>query len=245
MQPSIAGVIASYRIAGGGGGGDAVAVNNQVGASFDGVGEGTTGSFSPGGANRAIFGGLVCIDYGSLATLTDFKYGGSGGTSLPKIGTDETFDMCSVAAFMDDSTPSGATTLWGDWSGTPFAAFVLGVALTGVNQTTQYAGATTAADPGGLFTTSTLASITITGMTPQQKAIAVLAARLDAGTGVSVTAGTDTTIPVQSIFAVGAAAILYGECQTGQTSVTLSATLAQGSENSIRWEIIGVRIVPA
>ena len=230
--------------AGGGGGGDTVAVNNSVATFTDGTANGTTGSVTPGGSNRALFMGVSALDFGSLSTIDDAKYGGSGGTSLTKFGSDLTYNFGSggMAAWGIAGSPNSATTIFGDWSLTPARGYIAGVFLENVNQTTPFSGTVTNTGADGDTPTTLLTSVTVTGMTAGQKAIAAVACSVGSGAITPFTAGADTTIVVQTTDLVGGVAILYGTA-TG-TSLTLSANCNQSSGNYITWAAVGVRINP-
>lgn len=231
-------------LAAAGGGGDTVAVNTSVSAWFDGTANGTTGSASPGGSNRALFMGVAAADGGTLSTIDDAKYGGSGGTSLTKFGTDQTFSFgaAALAAWGIAGSPSGSTTLFGDWSLTPLRGYVAGVFLENVNQTTPFEGTTTNSGADGDTPTTITASVTITGMTAGQKAIASVACGVGSGAITAFTPGAGTTIVTQATDLIAGLAILYGTASG--TSLTLSADCNQSSGNFMTWTAVGVRINP-
>ena len=232
---------------GGGGGSDSVAVVTTVADYFVEGANGTTAATDPdpSGSNRAVFGSGAAI-HSPASTIDDLRYGGSGGTALTKIGADEAFAFTdgAVAAFGIAPGPSGDTTIFGDWSGTPLMSYAGGVFLSGANQTTPFEGRTVADGVDGGSVSTMLASVTVTGMTAGQKAIAVLAcsslsASIDATTAVSGT----TLLSDQAFFFTGSMAFLYREA--AGSSVTLEGNCNQTSASGMSWKIIAVRINPA
>lgn len=230
---------------GGGGGGDTVAVNNSISEWFDGTANGTTSSVTPGGSNRALFMGVGTANFGSTSTIDDARYGGSGGTQLTKIGTDETLapGENSFAIYGIAASPNSSTTLFGDWSGTPVRPFVAGAFLENVNQTTPFEGRTLNSGGSGDPITSSDASVTITGMVSGQKAIAAVLCAAGGGDIGAFVAGSGTTIVTQTRDLIGGLAIIYGTASG--TSLTLTATCSQTTANYLTWKVLGVRINPA
>lgn len=229
---------------GGGGGGDEVAVSTDIAAYFVEGNDGATGTASPGGANRALFAGVATIHAGP-PTIDDAKYGGAGGTSLTRLGADETFDFggASVAAWGAAGSPSGSTTIWGDWSGTPLMAFTGGVFLENVNQTSPFEGYTVCQGADGGPVTTASATCTVSGMTAGQKAVAVLMCSSGSASITAVTSVAGTTLLTnQAFFFNGSMAYLYREASG--TSVQLDATCNQSSGSYITWKILAVRINP-
>lgn len=230
---------------GGGGGGDSVAVNNSISGFFSGgPPDGTTSSVSPGGTNRALFMGVATGDFGTASTIDDAKYGGSGGTSLSRLAADQVFGFggSSQAAWGIAGSPSGSTTLFGDWSGTPVRGYVAGAFLENVNQTTPFEGVTTNSGANGDPTNSEVVSVTITGMVAGQKAIASVACSTGSADITAFTAIAGTTIVTQSTSLIGGIAILYGTASG--SSITLSANCNQTTANFMTWAAMGVRINP-
>lgn len=233
--------------AGGGGGSDSVAVVTTVADYFvEGV-NGTTAATDPdpSGSNRAVFGGVATIASGP-PTIDDARYGGSGGTALTEIGTDETFGFspASMSVFGIAPGPSGDTTMFGDWSGTPLMAFVGGVFLSGANQTTPFEGRTVCSGSDGGSVTTIAASCAVTGMTAGQKAVGLLMCNSESASADAITAVSGTTLLAdQAFFFTGAMGYLYREASG--SSVTLEGTCNQTSANAIGWKIIAVRINPA
>lgn len=193
----------------------------------------TSGSISPSGSNR-----LMLAAASGQTAATDVKSGGSGGTSLTKINTNVsifsgnyTFNVWSLSP-----GPTGSTTAWVDFGSA--GANSLGVIyLDGVSSlgTEQTAGPTTVST-----VSSTVASITVTGLTSGQRVVAALGIGQIPDGITSVTAGANTTVYG---FATGdsgerhAGAPWLTGVATG-TSLTLSATIALPNIfNDVSWAI--------
>ncbi len=227
--------------AGGGGGGE-VAYNAGIAEIFaDEAANGTTGSVSPSGDNRAMFCGAASLNaFGGAPTITECRYGGSGGTALTKLGTDETFfsSNAGMAAFTIAPGPTGSTTVYGLWSG-GIKAGVGATFYTGANQTTPFDGRATNTGGDGGPVTTTPGSVTVTGTSAGQIVVAFLAASSETSTG-SCSAVAGTTIRAQATG--GLLFICLLEKTASGSSTTLDVNVDQSSTGALTWTAIGAKV---
>lgn len=227
---------------GGGGGGGEVAYDTGIAAVFaDEVANGTTSSITPSGSNRAMFCGVASLNaFGGAPTITECRYGGSGGTALTKLGGDETFfsSNAGMALFWAAGSPSSSTTIYGSWSG-GIKAGLAAVTYTGVNQTTPIDGRATNTGGDGGPVTTTPASVTVSSTTAGQITVAIVAFSTSTSTG-SCSAVAGTTIRQQ------ASGGLLGICMLEKTasgsSTTLDVNVDQSSAGALTWTAIGGKV---
>lgn len=96
----------------------------------------TTASWTIAGADRYLVAG-VCSGAGSPVDPTGCKWGGSGGTALTKQGTTLTVNANLRASSFTLVAPTAQTsTLYCNWPSTQDETALIGVSLTGVDQST-------------------------------------------------------------------------------------------------------------
>jgi hypothetical protein len=236
-----------YRAAGGGGGGPAFSAAASLATAYETL-SGTTASFSPSGENRAIFGSVTGLN-GSAPppSLSDCKYGGSGGTSMGSIVSSSNQSISSGAGITSTYRiapgPTGATTIYGVLSGASLGTCLGGVAYENVNQTTP--GDSDTFNTGSATATTTVASVTITGLTVGDVCIARVSCGYGANDGLDFTAVAGTTIRSQP--SGGESKTFVGLCWLEKvaagTSCTLEVNANQTSSADLNWQAHGMRVV--
>lgn len=204
---------------------------------------GTTGSFSPGGSDRAIFGTIVCGGFSGLPSITELRHGGSTGTVIPRVGSDLTWvgGTGSHGIFADASGPTGSTTLFGDWASTPLQSAIGAICYSGVDQTTPFSGHVDATPTLANAVTTTVASVTVTGCTVGQTIVAAVGALSDSVTLSAFTAVSGTTLRVSDVTGTFVGVALLEKVATG-TSETLSVNVNAGSSAGLYWTARGARV---
>lgn len=162
----------------------------DTGAAVGGAQDATsaeTGSFSPGGSDRYLFGASVAgALFGGAIDTTAFKYGGSSGTNLTQIGTDLTnTDAIDLTAWGIGPGPTGATTAYASFSTAAPSSAIAAVSYTGVGSIGTPASNT--GSDGTNSVTQIDMQVTVPGCTAGQTVVAAFAG---ASTGVNVTGFT-------------------------------------------------------
>ena len=205
---------------------------------------GTTGSISPSGSNRAIFGSVACVEFGGAPTIVEMRHGGSGGTLMTRLGSDLGWintDDAEHAVFGDASGPTGSTTLYADWDLTPLQSAMGGVCYTGVDQTTPFSGLVSATPVFTAATTSVVASVTVTGCSVGQVIVASVFGLADAVNLAAFSAVAGTTIRTSDITNTYMGVAFLEKVATG-SSETLEVNVNTAASSGIYWSARGVRI---
>jgi hypothetical protein len=207
------------------------------------VADGTTGSFSPGGSDRAIFGTIVCGGFSGTPSITSLQYPDSSGTTIPRVGSDLTWvgTNGSHAVFTLAPGPTGSTTLYGDWAGTPLQSAIGGICYSGVDQTTPFSGHVDATPTFVGSVTTTVASVTVTGCTAGQTIVAAVGALSDTVTLAAFTAVSGTTLRVSDVTGTFVGVAMLEKVATG-SSETLSVNVNAGSSGGLYWTARGARV---
>jgi len=207
------------------------------------VANGTTGSYTPGGDDRAVFGTIACGNFGGLPTIDELRYGGSTGTVITRIGTDLTCfgGNGSHGIFGIAPGPTGSTTLFGDWTGTPLQSAIAAIHYSGVDQTTPFSGAVDATPTlvGGV--TTTVASVTVTGCTAGQTILAAVTGLSDNVSLSAFTAVSGTTLRVSDVTGTFCGIAMLEKVATG-SSETLSVNVNCSSSAGLYWTARGARV---
>lgn len=209
----------------------------------------TTASFSPGGANRFMAAGITGREPAAPPPgLGDFKYGGSGGTSLTLLGGSSTqtlgFGSTIVGTYWAVGTPSGSTTGYGLLTGTSLGSNMGVVAYENVNQTTPWDSHTY--NSGTATSTTTVMSVTITGVSSGDVAIARGACTYNNNDGIAFTAVAGTTIRTQAATFDSTTWVghVWVEKVSAGSSVTLEVNCNQTSNTDFTWAMHGARLLP-
>lgn len=207
------------------------------------VTDGTTGSFSPGGSDRYIFGTIVCGGFSGLPSITELRYGGSSGTVITRIGSDLSWVGGNGSHSIHGIAPgpSGSTTLFGDWAATPLQSAIGAICYTGVDQTTPLSGVVDATPTFANATTTTVASVTLTGCTAGQTLVAAVGALSDGVVLSAFTAVAGTTLRVSDVTGTFVGVALLEKTATGDTE-TLSVNVNGSSSAGLYWTARGGRI---
>jgi len=203
---------------------------------------GTTGSFTPGGTNRAIFAAIGSLNYWpSAPTITEARYGGSGGTLIDEIGTSYSwlFSNGRLSTFGEGGSPSSSTDVFGDWESDPRNSAAGGVCFSGVDQAAPFSGRVNASGTAAAVTT-TVASVTVTGCTSGQLVTAAIVC-IAPSVLTAFTEVTGTTLRVSSV-AVGYLGIAFVTREATGASVTLEVNCNGSASGDITWGAAGVRI---
>jgi hypothetical protein len=210
----------------------------------------TTASFSPGGSNRFMAAGLTGREPAAPPPgLGDFKYGGSGGTSLTLLGGSSTQTIGSgstiVGTYWAVGTPSGATTGYGLLTGSSLGSNMGVVAYENVNQTSPW-DSHTYSSSAGVTGTTTVMSVTVSGISSGDVVIARGACTyLDNG-GTAFTAVAGTTIRTQAATFDSTTWIghVWLEKVSAGSSVTLEVNCNQSPSSDFTWAMHGARLLP-
>lgn len=234
---------------GGGGGTPTFSAGESKAFTYSALSD-TTASFSPGGSNRFMAAGLTGREPSAPPPgLGDFKYGGSGGTSLTLLGGSSTQTIGSgstiVGTYWAVGTPSGSTTGYGLLTGSSLGSNMGVVAYENVNQTTPW-DSHTYADSTGVTGTTTVMSVTISGISSGDVAIARGACTyLDNG-GTAFTAVAGTTIRTQAATFDSTTWVghVWLEKVSAGSSVTLEVNCNQSPSSDFTWAMHGARLLP-
>lgn len=214
---------------------------------FSEVGDGTTSNLVATGANRALFAIAACI-YGSNV-ITDIKRGGSAGTSLTRLGADQTFMFggAGAAAFGGAGAIPSPETVFGDFGGAPPVGMVGAVLLSGLNQATPFLDYGTVPLDDGNEITSMPLNVTISDAVPNAWYIVGVPWGSGSGDAIGAVAVAGTQLaPNQAASGLGGMFFLLKQA-TG-TSVTLQATITQAGDpnpNFISSRAFYARLNPA
>jgi len=203
---------------------------------------GTTGSFTPGGTNRAIFAAVGTLNFFPVpSSVIDTRYGGSGGTLIDEIGTAYSwlFGSGRLAIFGESGSPSSSTDVFGDWESDPRNSAAGGVCFSGVDQAAPFSGRVDANGHVEAVTT-TVAAVTVTGCTSGQLVTAVVVG-IAANVLTAFTEVTGTTLRVSSV-AGGYLGIAFLTREATGASVTLEVNINGSASVNMTWGAAGVRI---
>lgn len=247
MSGAVVGVMAAQQIAAAGGA-VAFSAGESLATNYSTL-SGTTGSFSPGGSNRAIFGAVSGREPSAPPpSLSDCKYGGSGGTSLTFVtGSDQNFSSGAgiVGTYRIAPGPSGSTTIYGILGGSSLGTCLGGVAYEGVDQTTP--GDADAYNTGTAAASTTVASVTVTGIQAGDICIARVACSFGNNDGTAFTAVAGTTIRSQP--SGGESTTWNNQCwlekESAGTSCTLEVNVNETTSGDLTWAAHGMRVVAA
>lgn len=208
----------------------------------------TTASFTPGGSDRFMAGGLAGREPSAPPPgLGDFKYGGSGGTSLALLsGSTQTlsFGAATVGTYWAVGTPSGSTTAYGLLTGSSLGSNMGAVAYENVNQTTPWDSHTY--NSGTATGTTTVMSVTITGISSGDVAIARGACTYldNGGTAFTEVAGTTIRTQAATFESTTWVGHVWLEKVSTGTSVTLEVNCNQSPSSDFTWAMHGARLLP-
>lgn len=206
---------------------------------------GTTPSFSQGSSDRYLFGGAGWITFGSTPTISDLKYGGSGGTTITANGSDTSFlfGNGNTRAGEVIPGPSGTTTIYTAASSV-LQGGAAGASYEGVDSSSDF---TSNSGVSGDVTT-TVASVTVPNCVTGQTVTAIVwAASLNLIID-SFTAVSGTTIRAQDKGDVGTAFLAIAVLEKVATSdgnCTLSVNCNSTGTDTIGWVVKGERLVDA
>ena len=207
------------------------------------VADGTTGSYSPGGDDRAVFGTIVCGGFSGLPSITELRYGGSGGTIIDRVGSDLTWVGGNGAhgVFAEAPGPTGSTTLFGDWAATPLQSAIAALHYSGVDQTTPFSGHVDATPTFANAVTTTVASVTVTGCTAGQTIVAAVGALSDGVVLSAFSAVSGTTLRVSDVTGTFVGVAMLEKVATGSTE-TLEVNVNGSSSAGLYWTARGARV---
>lgn len=242
---AVAPAILTPQVVAGGGGGEATYVTSvSIGGGED-PADITSGSVSPSGTNRFVFGAVQAGGFGGGQDATLMRHGGSGGTDLTQIGVDQTVGFttnCNIWGLAPG--PNGSTTMYADWAGTPQSAVLAATFYENVDQTTPIN--TPVFNSGSYDVGSTgVASVTVTGCTVGQKVVAAVWCFPENNNLAAFTAVAGTTIRVQQVDNLSGTffgLVLLEKTATG-SSVTLevNANISAGG-GEVFWGAYGVEL---
>lgn len=231
---------------GGGGGGQATYVTSiSFGAAED-PADITTGSVSPSGTNRFVFGAVMAGGFSGGQDATLMRYGGSGGTDLTQLGTDQTVGFTTnVNIWGAAGSPNSSTTMYADWAGTPQSAAMAATFYENVNQTTPTG--TPVFNSGSYDTGSTgVASVTVTGCTVGRTLVAAVWSFPENNNLAAFTAVAGTTIRVQQMEALSGTffglTLLEGVAD-GSCTLSVNVNISAGG-GEVFWGAYGVELLP-
>lgn len=207
------------------------------------VADGTTGSYTPGGDDRAVFGTIVCGGFSGLPSITELRYGGSTGTVIDRVGSDLSWvgGNGSHGVFAEAPGPTGSTTLFGDWAGNPLQSAIAALHYSGVDQTTPFSGHVDATPTFANAVTTTVASVTVTGCTAGQTIVAAVGALSDGVVLSAFTAVSGTTLRVSDVTGTFVGVAMLEKVATG-SSETLSVNVNGASSAGLYWTARGARV---
>lgn len=249
-QLALTGAGLALAPAGGGGGGGTPTFSAGASKAFSySALSDTTPSFTPGGSNRFMAAGLVGREPSApTPTLSDFKYGGSGGTSMTLLGGSSTqtlgFGGAIVGTYWAVGTPNSSTTGYGVFTGSSLGSNMGVVAYENVNQTTPWDSHTYSS--GGTSGTTDLMSVTITGVSAGDVTIARGACTYNNNDGIAFTAVAGTTIRTQAATFESTTWIghVWVEKVATGSSVTLEVNCNQSTTADFTWVMHGARLLP-
>jgi hypothetical protein len=137
--------------------------------------------------------------------------------------------------------PTGSTTLFGDWAGTPLQSAIGGICYSGVDQTTPFSGHVDATPTLATGVTTTVASVTVTGCTAGQTIVAAIGALSDTVTLSAFSAVAGTTLRVSDVTGTFVGVALLEKVATG-ASETLSVNVNASSSGGLYWTARGARV---
>jgi hypothetical protein len=213
-----------------------------VGASGSGVASLTTGNAAVSGSDLFVVG----VAGSTNQNPTDFKFGGSGGTSVdPAVAAQAVFfDLAKMRAFAEVAAPGNPTTYYADFAGNGVCS-ILGAVLSGVDQSTPHD--TPQVSPANEYSSASGTipiSFNVTG-DDGQTVIALLDV-MDAGDrNVSLAAGDDTEILASFVPSYGSASQLHLlavlRAVISGSSVTLNVDLTPvGSTGFVGWRFVAL-----
>jgi hypothetical protein len=204
---------------------------------------GTTDPYTPGGSDRAVFGTIACGGFSGLPSITELRHGGSGGTVIPRVGSDLTWvgGSGSQGVFTIAPGPTGSTTLFGDWASTPLQSAIAAVHYSGVDQTTPFSGHVDATPTFANAVTTTVASVTVTGCTVGQTIVAAVCALSDGVVLSAFTGVAGTTLQVSDVTGTFVGVAMLEKVATG-SSETLSVNVNGASSAGLYWSARGARV---
>lgn len=207
------------------------------------VANGTTGSYTPGGDDRAVFGAIVCGGFSGLPSITELRYGGSGGTIIDRVGSDLTWvgGNGSHGVFAEAPGPTGSTTLFGDWAATPLQSAIAAIHYSGVDQTTPFSGHVDATPTFVNAVTTTVASVTVTGCSVGQRVCASVGALSDGVVLSAFTPVSGTDLLVSDVTGTFVGVAMLEKVATG-SSETLSVNVNGASSAGLYWTVRGARV---
>lgn len=236
---------AGPSVASGGGGGAGVqfvdAMDGTFGNSVSTLSQSGAAGVNPSGSNRAVFGAIHTLEFGSQATHNDMDI---GSTSLDSVAIYASilsgFDTLSVWQAVAPST--GAQTASGDWSASQFAAQIGMVAYSGVHQTTPLGSVATA---NNFFTTTSgTVSVTVPSTTIGRKVIAFCAIRDGNAGPVSPAATTGTTVRYNAGSDSSPNLFIY-ERTADSTSTVMDLNVTVPIADGVEWYVAAAEIIPA
>lgn len=203
------------------------------------------------GSNRFLLNAAGAISQIGVPTISTFKYGGSGGTTMTALGAQVALhaNTGAIRGAYATAGPTSSSDLYVDNASTPTAPQRVGIggmAYEGVDQTTPYSDYTTTAPTTTESVTTLLCSITVPNLTAGQTAIACVVVYFGGLDSTAFTAQSGTTLRASAIGTDAepkSCGIAFLEkVASGAGSVTLEVNANQTTSDSIGFAAIGMRL---
>jgi len=202
------------------------------------------------GADRFLLGGTSGMHlFSSAPTVSDFKYGGSGGTSMSALGAQFGIDsvLSNMRGYYAVGGPSSASDLYSLFTvQDPQRVQMSGLCYTGVDQATPYSDYTVNNPTGTGSVTTLVASVTVPNCVAGQTVCALVHGYLGGLDGTVPTAVAGTTLVAQALRtdaeqSMSAVAVLE-KIAASNGPVTLEVNLNQTTAGTIAFGALGMRL---